>query len=725
MPLNADKPKRKTKEKKILVLENCLSEINTPVEAIDPDELIFALDIGTRTVVGVAGVQDKDNFRIVAAEVVEHKNRAMMDGQIHDILQVAEVAKEVKSRLESKIGVQLTKVAIAAAGRVLKTCEVKIERDIDQGREIDHETVSSLEIEGIQLAQMKLDEEMPKDDKTQFYCVGYSVINYYLNNYIISTLVGHKGKKIGAEILATFLPHIVVDSLYTVMSKIGLEVVSLTLEPIAAINVTIPKDLRLLNLALVDIGAGTSDIAITRDGSVVAYAMAPLAGDEITEKIAQHYLVDFNTSEKIKLALSSKKESVSFVDILGKKQSVKLTEVLEVIKPSVELLAETIAQKIVEYNHKAPNAVFLIGGGSQIPGLTDMVSKYLKLPNERVVVRGRDIIQNVKFSGKMLKGPESITPIGIAITAQMQKGQDFMSVTVNGKKVRLFNSKKLTVADALILIGFDPSSLIGRTGKSIMFELNGVKKTVKGGYGKAAEIFVNGVQTSVDARLSANDEIRIIPSENGNNAEARISDFIKKTERVAITLNGNEIDIGARYFINGKAALADSEIKNDDVVHISEITTLADIEKLYEIDIDGFEFFVNGGKEEKTYIINPGDVIEYKRMAKYEKEKSQPLGNDAIEKPEPDDGASRPQTPGGLQDFAASAADSGFHVVVNGKNVTLDANKSHYIFVDIFNFIDFDLTRPQGSIVLKLNGNQAAFTDEVRPGDTIDIYWAK
>ena len=72
--------------------------------------------------------------------------------------------------------------------------------------------------------------------------------------------------------LATFLPQMVIEGLYSVISKAGLEA-NITLEPIAAINVAIKEELRLLNLVLVDIGAGTSDIAITRDGKIMAYAM--------------------------------------------------------------------------------------------------------------------------------------------------------------------------------------------------------------------------------------------------------------------------------------------------------------------------------------------------------------------------------------------------------------------------------------------------------------------
>lgn len=613
MPANQSSPKKTTGRKKIINFEKTIELVKKPTESYDPEELIFALDIGTRTVIGIVGVQEKEKFKVISAEIIEHKNRAMLDGQIHDIMQVANVAKEVKEKLEKKLGFSLSKVAIAAAGRVLKTCEVKVERDIEQGKEIDKDIVSSIEMEAIQKAQLKLDEEIAKEDKTQFYCVGYSVISYYLNDYAIFSPVGHKGKKVGIDVLATFLPHIVVDSLYTVMSKVGLEVTSLTLEPIAAINVTIPRDLRLLNLALVDIGAGTSDIAITKDGSVVAYAMAPIAGDEVTEKLAQHYLLDFNTAEKVKTSLSTKVQDVVFLDILGRKQSVKAEEIMEVIKPSVELLGLTISQKILEFNHKSPNAVFLIGGGSQIPGLTELIATQLKLPSDRVVVRGRDIIQNIKFTGKKLTGPEAITPLGIAMTAQMQKGQDFLSVTVNGKKIRLFNSRKLSVADALILIGFNANQLIGRTGKSITFKVNGANKTIRGEFGKAAEIFVNNIPGSLDTVLNIGDNIKVTPAEDGKGAEIKVSDVIKTVKKGKVHLEGNSIEIGSKILINNRLASQDDLISEGDAICISELKTLDDVLKYSGTNIDGFNVFVNGQIVDGIYELNDADVIKLEK----------------------------------------------------------------------------------------------------------------
>lgn len=736
MSTNLNRSRKQKKEPKVFQLDKVLlHESSIPkkqtnqIAIPENEELIFALDIGTRTVVGIIGYQENDVFNVINIEIAEHKSRAMMDGQIHDIEKVAKIVGEVKENMEKAIGKKLEKVAIAAAGRALHTCQVRVDRDIELGREIKKDFVGSLEMEAIQKAQLKIEEEMLTEDFTELYCVGYSVIKYYLNGFPISSLTGHKGKKIGVDVLATFLPHIVVDSLYTVMGMVDLEVTSLTLEPIAALNVTIPKDLRMLNLSIVDIGAGTSDIAITKDGSVVAYAMAPVAGDELTEAIAGHFLTDFNMAEKIKIAYSSKKPEIAFTDILGKKFSTTPQEIKEVTFEAVNELGNTIAEKIIEYNGKAPNAVFLIGGGSQIPGLPEVISQNLKLPLDRVAVRGRDIIKNIKVKGKKLSGPEAITPIGIAVTAQLQKGHDFLSVTVNGKKVRLFNSRKLAVADALVLMGYNPSQLIGRSGKSINFELNGQRKYMRGEPAKAAEITVDGKAASLDFMLDPGCNITVVPAEDGKNAKTFIKDFIPDERQCIITLNGKKIDIGTRITINGITANVDMPINDGDKVIIKNIITVGDLISYLEIDTTHFAVIINDVERLNDFVICDGDKVEYtKRLESqtYNNTNMNQEFNTQYEKSRIVPNYS--ETPH-INSFVNTDErnvinNDKISINVNGNIILLDKNKK-YIFVDIFSHINFDLSKPQGMIVLKLNGKNAQFTDEVRNSDYIEIYWDK
>lgn len=263
---------------------------------ISDNEYLFALDIGTRSVKGVLGKVENEKFKVVCEKIIEHEERAMIDGQIHDINKVAQVVLKIKKYMESKTGIVIKEAAIAAAGRFLKTVLSKSSMELEENKEINNEIIRALELSAVSLGETTID----KDNTGRLYCVGYSVKNYYLNGYIISNLIGHKGENIEVEVIATFLPKSVVESLYSVMNKVDLKVINMTLEPIAAMEAVIPKRLRLLNIALVDIGAGTSDIAISSNATISAFGMVPKAGDEISEALAQYLMVDFATAEEIK-----------------------------------------------------------------------------------------------------------------------------------------------------------------------------------------------------------------------------------------------------------------------------------------------------------------------------------------------------------------------------------------------------------------------------------------
>lgn len=600
---------------------------------MDRDDLILGLDIGTRTVIGVVGKIEGEKFNIIAAEIMEHTGRAMFDGQIHDISEVSKVVSNILDKLEKRLGVKFSEAAIAAAGRALSTKQVRVNRDIDASIEIDMDTVLGLEMEGIQEAQKLVDTDFSQNEGTSYYCVGHSVINYYLNDYVMTSLVGHKGKSIGADIIATFLPHTVIDSLYSVMQKVGIQVKSLTLEPIAAINAAIPKELRLLNLALVDIGAGTSDIAITRGGSISAYSMVPIAGDEITEMICHNFLVDFETAEKIKLSMG-RMENIEFTDILGMSHSVKSSEIEEAIEPVVKNLADTISSKIIEYNKKSPNAVFLVGGGSQVNKISGFIAKNLSLPIERVAIRNRESILSVKGNIGGFTGPETITPIGIALTAAKLGDMNLFNVMVNGKKVKIFNLGEHIAADALIIAGIKPELLIGKRGRDLKFILNGETKTIKGGHGTAAKILINGEEASLQTPIKPGDRITVKQALEG--------------EAASITVNeikgyyGRECNI----IVNDKIAEDEYIIKEGDNVRIS---------------------FCENKKEEDN--------------------------------------------------------KKGILVYVNDKEINIDDGREDYIFIDIFNYIDFDIKSGNGNLITRINGKRAGFTDIIKDKDKIEVYF--
>ena len=134
---------------------------------------------------------------------------------------------------------------------------------------------SSLDMMGVEQAYDEIRKEQTDSGK-KFFCVGYSIVKYYLNGYPMEMIEMHMANYIEVELIATFLPEEVVDGLYSAVELAGLHVASLTLEPIAAINMAIPEKFRLLNIALVDVGAGTSDISIVKDGSIIAVSYTHL-----------------------------------------------------------------------------------------------------------------------------------------------------------------------------------------------------------------------------------------------------------------------------------------------------------------------------------------------------------------------------------------------------------------------------------------------------------------
>ena len=511
-------------------------------------DLLFALDIGTRSVIGIVAEELPDgSLKIIATDRQEHRTRAMLDGQIHDVPQVAAVIRQVKERLEAKVG-PLRSAAVAAAGRALYTMTATAEKDF-------HGVISSaqerdLDFAGVQTAQAKLAASHTVDDPTHYYCVGYSTIRYELDGSPLKSLVGQRGDSAKAEVIATFLPRQVIDSMQSALASVGLEMRALTLEPIAAINVLIPPTMRHLNLVLVDIGAGTSDVAITKNGSVVAYGMVPKAGDEITEAISQNFLLDFNVAESAKRA-AAHGEKVAFSDILGASYDLAAADVIKPVLPSIRDLAGSIASEITKLNGQAPQAVMLVGGGSLTPMLKDYVAEALEMPENRVAVRQPDIVAGIADIPEVLHSPDAVTPLGILKIASMNT-LHFLRVFVNGQEHSLFNFRTLTVSDALLASGINLRKWNGRPGLALMVTVDGKTKSYPGTLGTLAKIAVDGEDGDLDTPVHEASEITVTRGENGASPEVRLSEALKTPPALHITLNDGAVSIPAEVLIDGE-----------------------------------------------------------------------------------------------------------------------------------------------------------------------------
>ncbi len=503
-----------------------------------PENAIFALDIGTRSIIGMVGVVEDEKVKVIAIEKEEHTERAMIDGQIENIEKVTTLARKVKRRLEEKVHFQLERVCVAAAGRALRTKRAEYEINLPGKQLIDDEIISRLEAGAISKVEEAFDaENSAKEDMRRFYLVGYTVCQYYLDEYRISSLKDHRGQDVKVDLIATFLPSEVVESLYTTMNKIGLEVVSVTLEPIAAINAAIPENLRLLNLVMVDIGAGTSDIAACTGGSVTGYTMATVAGDEVTEAIMREYLVDFATAETMKAEIEHE-EVITFTDILGFERKASREEVLQCIQNTTELLCKEIAAKVLEVNGGAPSALFLAGGGSKLSGLREGLTAALQMDANRVAIAGNNFRISAFSDEYDLNNPEYATPLGITVSSGLNLINDSFRVTLNGRSAKLFRSGSFTALNLLMMNGYSFQDILGRPGSSLPVTVNGKRKAFYGTAAQPASLFINKKEGKLSTVINAGDCIDFVPAVPGIPAQACLGDIEGASECLEITLNG-------------------------------------------------------------------------------------------------------------------------------------------------------------------------------------------
>ena len=691
-------------------------------------QLVFGLDIGTRSIVGTVGYREGDRFIVMAQVTKEHETRAMLDGQIHDVGQVGNTITQVKHALEKKISVKLTDVCIAAAGRVLLTFETNVTWEFEKERVVSQEEIVGLTSLGIEKAYEKLQESNQTDMK--FYCVGNSVVRYYLKGYTIGNLENHKARNIGADIIATFLPDDVVDGLYRAVEIAGLNVVNMTLEPIAAITVAIPQMYRMLNIALVDVGAGTSDICITKDGCIVAYGMIPCAGDSLTEVIAKECLVDFETAEKIKRGGTKPASTIKYKDIMGLQQSITKEQVLKLLDRSIDSMTKQVSDKIKELNGgKAVSAVFIVGGGGKISGYADKLAEHLGIQKERVALRGEEVMQNITFMDKVKKDSLLVTPIGICLNYYDQNN-NFIYVTFNEEHIKLYDNNTLAIVDAAMQADFPNDGLFPKRGREISYTVNGKKKICRGELGEAARITLNGEEADLYTMIHANDVIVVEESTAGAAASLLLGKLPEFKSQLNLMVNGNKVTLPKYASVNGMLENEYYEIKNGDRIEMLEYYTVRQILDFMDVTLEpGMTVYVNNepaGDDTQVYenfsmrmAIGDGSRKEETEEDSAEAETLETDSELSEEHPAAGQTETKPES----QEEKKQEQKISIGVLVNSKPVVLQG-KTSYVFVDIFDYIDFDTNTVKGqNLVTTIDGRKAEYMEPLYDGAVIEVYW--
>ncbi|MBQ5425662.1 MAG: rod shape-determining protein [Pseudobutyrivibrio sp.] len=689
---------------------------------METKDIVFGLDIGTRNVIGTVGYLEGNEFHVIAQDLREHDTRAMLDGQIHDIGRVGATCDDVKKELEAKTGLNLTEVCIAAAGRVLRTVTTHVEMEYPEETVVTGEDLHTLDMMGIEQAGKELKGD--EDKKYKFFCVGYSTVKYYLNGDVFTSLEDHKADMIGEDIIVTFLPEDVVDGLYSAVGKADLSVANLTLEPIAAINVAIPQNFRMLNIALIDVGAGTSDICVTKDGSIIAYGMIPMAGDELTEVLVHEFLVDFATAETIKRA-STEGGDITYEDIMGISHTIKSEDVWKLTDPVMEKIAKEVSTKIQELNGgKSVSAAFVVGGGGKIHGFTEALAKDLKIVPERVALRGEEVMKNIIFEEEDVKKDSLlVTPIGICLNYYETKN-NFIMIHFNGEMMKLYDNGQLTIVDAAMQAGFSADQLFPRRGREINFTVNGVSRMIRGTEGESAVVTMNGRSVGINTPLEFNADVTVVPSTVGEGGKGTIADLSEfTTDYLYFTVCGHRVKCPKFVEVNGSMEPPTYVIKEGDVIETRPFYTVGQLAEFMDVTIDDrYEILVNNRPSGYDSLVYENFVIDWTTTSKVAYE-----GDYIV-----DDGEGLPEDYEAPETDEAPVKDArtrikietvDLPVKINGKNMVL-SGKKEYIFVDIYNVIDFDPNAGNGRpLIIRINGEKCGYSDELHANDEVECFW--
>jgi hypothetical protein len=487
------------------------------------------------------------------------------------------------------------------------------------------------------------------------------------------------------------------------------------------------------------------------------------------------------------MKLNSGKQ-LKYRDILGYEHTLESPEFFESIFPAAGYLADTISTAVVEANGSPPAAVFLIGGGSQLPGLTDMVAERLNMPSDRVAVGGRMNYRNISLA-KLAKGsisidgPEFVTPIGIGLAAHTTGGYDFAVVTLNGKKKRIFDTKILTVLVLLMISGYKSTQILGKTGRSLNFTLNGEKMSLTGNPGKPSELEVNGEPASINTTLKQGDEVTFTPAIDGISASAKIYEVTDGVDLDILTVDDSTYPFGKICNVNGKYVMPDYSVKNFDTITMIEVRTLYDLTETLPFDTYALDFYIGGKKLAFDYELQAGDkIVTSSKMLRHspkvnKKGETDQLKAETIENGKEtvanDENITETQNISGniaqsayaldaLIEVAKSAinidedeinevskkpevilipdnipetpvkpekiAEDEFWVTLNGRHIVLEAksDNSPHEFVELMNYADLDLENspPSKNMIITLNGNTVSFMDVISIGDEAVVKWA-
>ena len=343
-------------------------------------KIVAGIDVGTTKVCTiVAEVSNNQVTDIVG--VGTSPSTGLKKGMVVDIDDTVNSIEQAVVKAERIAGVELDSVFVGIAGsHISSTNRHGVVAVTGENKEITMEDIDRV-IEATKIISIPPDRQIIHVIPREFIVDGCEDIKYPL---------GMSGVRLEAE------AHIVTGSVTSIQNlaksvkKVGIDVEGLVLQPLAASKAVLSESEKDLGVLLVDMGGGTTDIAIFKGGSIWYTSILPVGGDHVTNDIAVGMRTPISTAEKIKIkhgcakaSLINENEKIEVLDTSGEqKRTISRKMLGNIIEPRVDEIFSLVRQEIEDAGYKGmvPAGAVVTGGGSLLEGLSDLAAEKLDMP---------------------------------------------------------------------------------------------------------------------------------------------------------------------------------------------------------------------------------------------------------------------------------------------------------------------------------------------------------
>lgn len=509
---------------------------STAVDASTVNTAAPALSADASDASSIAHAAGSGSVTIVRLAYQEHEGAPMRAGGVHDLSAVAAGVRRVREQLGLPVG---TPVAMAIAGGLLITRPHTVHltgpgpwrpADLDAAEDralLEHGT------RDIKFAHPDLVDGDESKTAGRPLLVGLARAGFRCDGRSVGSLIGMEGAGATWTALATWLPLEHVRLKMQAVTEGGFIPETIVVEPLAVSAALFDAAPPPAIYAVIDIGAGTSDLAIFGPNGLLHAASVPTAGDTITAAISQALGLDYAAAERAK-----RDGSATVRDLWGDEKKFDATAIRTAAEPGVQELINATATALADFECATPlSGIILVGGGSLWPDLPARLAVAANLPPDRVRRRDARTVAGVVDLTGQIKGPAFLTLLGIIRTTNgaftrrtfHRDGRSSFTLIRRDDPHRddarrdgslhhgvEQSSAKFTVADAMRADGDDPLAWFGAPGAA---RIEGT--TIIGGEpGQDPIIFVSDRPAILDTPLADGDRFTVSRGADGASAPA-------------------------------------------------------------------------------------------------------------------------------------------------------------------------------------------------------------